>query len=118
MTHSCPKVTYSCHSLSRNDLNRYIRDIRGNISVSQQLLAPGVAATSHFIWYEGPQLGGHEDSCLWQRGGGGNPALGGSPHHAVYVVRAHSEQTADLLSLDHVLAPGLSTCVLKIFDLT
>ena len=42
---------------------------------------------------------------------------GGGPRHAVYVVRAHSEQTADLLSLDHVLAPGLS-CVLKIFELT
>jgi len=68
--------------------------------------------------YEGPQLGGHKDSCLWQRGGGGNPVPGGGPRHAVYVVRVHSEQTADLLSLDHVLAPGLSTCVLKIFELT
>ena len=46
--------------------------------------------------YDGPQLGGHEDSCLWQRGGGGNPVPGGGPRHAVYVVRAHSEQTADL----------------------
>ena len=43
---------------------------------------------------------------------------GGGPRHAVYVVRAHSKQMADLISLDHVLTPGLSTCVLKIFELT